>query len=79
MEVVHRDFKAANIFLNNGMVKIADFGLAKFYKYAFLLYIGKGFMIWISDRLTTCLLRDFCLMFTEKKQMFGHWVLLYTR
>jgi serine/threonine protein kinase len=32
MDVVHRDFKAANIFLHNGKVKIADFGLAKLYK-----------------------------------------------
>lgn len=32
MDVVHRDFKTANIFLSNGLAKIADFGLAKFYK-----------------------------------------------
>jgi serine/threonine protein kinase len=32
MGVVHRDFKTANIFLSNGVVKIADFGLAKLYK-----------------------------------------------
>lgn len=30
--VVHRDFKTANIFLSNGAVKIADFGLAKLCK-----------------------------------------------
>ena len=27
-KVVHRDLKPANILLQNGMVKIADFGLA---------------------------------------------------
>ncbi len=32
MGVTHRDFKTANIFLHNGTAKIADFGLAKFYK-----------------------------------------------
>ena len=30
--VCHRDLKPANIFMNNGQPKIADFGLAKFYK-----------------------------------------------
>lgn len=30
--VCHRDIKAANIFMNDGKAKIADFGLAKFYK-----------------------------------------------
>lgn len=34
MGVTHRDFKTANIFMHNGVAKIADFGLAKFYKYA---------------------------------------------
>jgi|LakMenEpi03Aug12_release.lakeMendotaPanAssembly.Ray.scaffolds.fasta_scaffold5312124_1 serine/threonine protein kinase len=33
MHVCHRDLKAANIFMNNGQPKIADFGLAKIYKY----------------------------------------------
>ncbi len=33
VSVVHRDLKTANIFLSNGAVKIADFGLAKLYKY----------------------------------------------
>ena len=27
--IVHRDFKMANIFLKNGVPKIADFGFAK--------------------------------------------------
>lgn len=29
--VAHRDFKPANIFISNGHMKIADFGLAKFF------------------------------------------------
>jgi serine/threonine protein kinase len=33
MGVTHRDLKTANIFLHNGVAKIADFGLAKLYKY----------------------------------------------
>lgn len=32
MGVTHRDLKSANIFMHNGVAKIADFGLAKFYK-----------------------------------------------
>lgn len=35
MGVCHRDLKTANIFMHNGTAKIADFGLAKFYKYVF--------------------------------------------
>jgi serine/threonine protein kinase len=31
--VIHRDVKVANIFINNNKVKIADFGFAKFTKY----------------------------------------------
>lgn len=27
--IMHRDFKLANIFVNNGVVKIGDFGFAK--------------------------------------------------
>ena len=30
--VIHRDIKVANVFLNNGIAKIADFGFAKFTK-----------------------------------------------
>lgn len=30
--VIHRDIKVANIFLHNGVAKIADFGFAKFTK-----------------------------------------------
>ena len=32
MGVTHRDFKTGNVFLQHGTAKIADFGLAKFYK-----------------------------------------------
>ena len=31
--IVHRDFKSANIFMQNGRAKIADFGFAKEIKY----------------------------------------------
>ena len=31
--VAHRDLKPANIFFDKGRAIIADFGLAKFYKY----------------------------------------------
>lgn len=27
--IVHRDFKTSNVFMNNGQIKIADFGFAK--------------------------------------------------
>lgn len=33
--VIHRDLKIANVFLHNGMAKIADFGFAKFTKQNF--------------------------------------------
>jgi serine/threonine protein kinase len=29
LKIVHRDFKVANIFMDNGIAKIADFGFAK--------------------------------------------------
>lgn len=35
MGVTHRDLKPANVFMHNGVAKIADFGLAKFYKEKF--------------------------------------------
>lgn len=35
MGVTHRDLKTANIFMQSGQAKIADFGLAKFYKEKF--------------------------------------------
>lgn len=32
--IIHRDIKAANIFMRQGRAVIADFGFAKFVKYA---------------------------------------------
>jgi protein kinase len=55
--VVHRDFKTANIFLSGNVAKIADFGLAKFYKYL-VEYVENVFMISTSDHRITCHLRD---------------------
>ena len=54
--VVHRDFKSANIFLNGGVAKIADFGLAKLYKY-FEGYLGNVFMILMWDHHIICHLK----------------------
>jgi serine/threonine protein kinase len=58
MGVVHRDFKTANIFLSNGLAKIADFGLAKFYKYK-SLYLESGSTIWTSGLRLICHPKDF--------------------
>lgn len=55
--VVHRDFKTANIFLSGNVAKIADFGLAKFYKY-FGNYVENVFMILTSDHHTICRRKD---------------------
>lgn len=33
MRIIHRDFKVANVFMNDGVSKIADFGFAKRLKY----------------------------------------------
>lgn len=33
--IVHRDIKAANVFLRNGRALVADFGFAKFYSEPF--------------------------------------------
>ena len=35
MNIVHRDIKSANIFLKDGVAKIADFGFARYAKYSF--------------------------------------------
>jgi serine/threonine protein kinase len=37
-QVIHRDIKVANIFINNGKAKIADFGFAKFTR-LYLYYV----------------------------------------
>lgn len=34
MNIIHRDFKIANIFLNNGVAKLADFGFAQRLKHS---------------------------------------------
>lgn len=34
MRIIHRDFKVANVFMNDGVAKIADFGFAKKLKFA---------------------------------------------
>jgi serine/threonine protein kinase len=54
MGVTHRDLKPANIFMHNGQAKIADFGLAKLYKFIWL-NIDKALKIWTSDLRPTCL------------------------
>jgi len=32
LNIAHRDIKPDNIFIHNGIYKIADFGFARFYK-----------------------------------------------
>lgn len=54
MGVTHRDLKPANIFMHNGQAKIADFGLAKLYKFVWL-NLDKALRIWTSDRRPICL------------------------
>lgn len=56
--MVHRDIKAANILIQNGEVKIADFGLAKIQKY-YILNIDKDLEIFISALHLLWRLRDF--------------------
>jgi serine/threonine protein kinase len=38
---VHRDLKAANVFMHNGRAKIADFGFATFARY-FMAKAGRA-------------------------------------
>ncbi len=57
MQVVHRDLKPANIFFGE-RVKIADFGLARFYTY-FRYDLGKDSRIWILVLLNICRLKDY--------------------
>lgn len=55
--MVHRDLKPANIFFGE-RVKIADFGLARFYRY-FSLQLAKDLRIWILALLNICHLKDY--------------------
>jgi serine/threonine protein kinase len=57
MQVVHRDLKPANIFFGE-RIKIADFGLARFYTYI-SCDLGKDLRIWILALLNICRLRDY--------------------
>ncbi len=36
--IIHRDLKIANIFMHNGIAKIADFGFALHCKYVLLVF-----------------------------------------
>lgn len=73
--VTHRDIKPANIFISHGQMKIADFGLAKFYKYQ-PNNAEKGSMIWISAPLSICLQKDLYSTLTAKRQIYGRWASL---
>jgi serine/threonine protein kinase len=68
--VTHRDIKPANIFIHNGQCKIADFGLAKFYKYS-LTHQDSDFTTGTSDPLSTCHPKASSSTTTVKKQICG--------
>lgn len=51
--VIHRDLKVANVFLHNTRAKIADFGFAKFTKYA-PLHAGRSSRTSTSAPPSTC-------------------------
>ena len=57
MQVVHRDLKPANIFFGE-RIKIADFGLARFYTYI-SRDLGKDLRIWILALLNICHHKDY--------------------
>jgi serine/threonine protein kinase len=69
--IVHRDIKVANIFINNGRAKIADFGFAVFAKYT-SSHPGKSLEISISGRLSICPLKALEIASMGRKLMFGH-------
>jgi serine/threonine protein kinase len=68
--IVHRDLKIANLFLKNGVVKIADFGFAIRTRYKDQ-YSAKISMILVLALLSTWLPRGTLRNDMGQKQMYG--------
>jgi serine/threonine protein kinase len=68
--IIHRDLKIANIFVNNGVAKIADFGFAltSVFTPTNLDAISE---ISISDHRFICPHKAFIIIFMAQKQMSG--------
>jgi NIMA (never in mitosis gene a)-related kinase len=71
LKIIHRDIKSANIFIENGVAKIADFGFAQQSEY-FIYYLVKNSKILALDHLYICHPKDLFQIYTVQKQMFGH-------